>query len=90
MTARAPKNWKDALRIAVGLLMLALGVLGLFLPVLQGILFLLAAGLLLAPYSPWVQRLLDRARRRYPRAFARTRKMRMKLRRRLGTGGNAR
>lgn len=90
MSARSIRTWRDGLRVTAGLVLLCLGLLGLFLPVLQGILFLLAAGLLLAPYSPWVQRLLDRARRRYPRVFARVRKMRTKLRRRLGTGDDVR
>lgn len=83
MTARSPQNWKDALRISAGLVMLVLGVLGLVLPVLQGILFLLVSGFLLAPFSPPIQRVLDWARHRYPRLFARAHRVRERLRHRF-------
>jgi uncharacterized membrane protein YbaN (DUF454 family) len=83
MTARPPQNWKDVLRIVVGLVFLVLGVLGLFLPILQGILFLLVSGFLLAPFSPTIQRILDWARHRYPRLFARAHRFRERLRRRF-------
>jgi len=83
MTARPVLTWRDGLRVTAGVVMLFLGLLGLVLPVLQGILFLLVAGFLLAPYSPFIQRLLDRARRRHPRTFALVRAWRAKLSRRL-------
>lgn len=83
MNVRPIASWRDALRISAGLTMLVLGLLGLFLPVLQGILFLLVSGFLLAPYSPTIQRVLDRTRRRYPRTFARARAVRARLGRRL-------
>jgi uncharacterized membrane protein YbaN (DUF454 family) len=44
-----------------------LGVLGLFLPVLQGILFLLVGLYLLSHTSPWAARLLVRLKERFPR-----------------------
>lgn len=84
MIARLVRSWRDIVRVTAGLIMLLLGLLGLVLPVLQGILFLLVAGFLLAPYSPTVQRGLDWARRRYPRVFARGRLIRARLRARLG------
>lgn len=83
MTARPPQNWKDALRITAGLVMLTLGLAGLFLPLLQGILFLLVAGFLLAPFSPPIQRVLDWARHRYPRLFARAHRLRERIHRRF-------
>ena len=43
-----------------------LGVLGLFLPILQGILFLAIGGMLLSMESPTAQRILNRLRTRYP------------------------
>jgi uncharacterized protein len=55
---------------AIGYGFLALGVLGLFLPFLQGILFLLIGLIILAEYAPWAQRLLDHFRERYPKAGA--------------------
>ena len=45
---------------------IVLGVLGLFLPVLQGILFLLIGFILLSRESEWAQRQLDKLRTRYP------------------------
>ena len=44
-----------------------LGIAGLFLPILQGILFILIGLFILSNVSPWAARLLDRIRRRYPR-----------------------
>jgi uncharacterized membrane protein YbaN (DUF454 family) len=48
-----------------------LGVAGLFLPVLQGVLFLAIGLTLLASEYEWARRLLARARARFP-ALART------------------
>ncbi len=45
---------------------LLLGVLGLVLPVLQGVLFLVVGLLLLSRSTPWAERALDRLRRRHP------------------------
>ena len=44
-----------------------LGILGLFLPILQGILFILVGLFILSSVSPWAARLLDRIRKRFPR-----------------------
>jgi uncharacterized membrane protein YbaN (DUF454 family) len=44
-----------------------LGVAGLFLPILQGILFILVGLFLLSSVSPWAARLLDRIKKRFPR-----------------------
>jgi uncharacterized protein len=44
-----------------------LGILGLFLPILQGILFLLIGLSLLSNSSPWAARLLEKARARFPK-----------------------
>jgi uncharacterized protein len=43
-----------------------LGIAGLFLPILQGILFLLIGLALLSNTSPWAARLLVRLRNRFP------------------------
>jgi uncharacterized membrane protein YbaN (DUF454 family) len=43
-----------------------LGILGLVLPVLQGILFLLIGLSLLSQQSPWAARILHRLRERFP------------------------
>ncbi|HEX8186554.1 MAG TPA: PGPGW domain-containing protein [Blastocatellia bacterium] len=44
-----------------------LGILGLFLPILQGILFLLIGLSLLSNSSPWAARLLQKVRERFPK-----------------------
>lgn len=48
------------LRIGVGFALLALGVVGLFLPVLQGVLLLLAGLAVLGRDLPWAKSLTDR------------------------------
>lgn len=57
--------WRGV-KITLGLILLPLGVVGLFLPFLQGVLFLLVAVALLSSEVPFVARLRDRVRRRYP------------------------
>lgn len=57
---------KRILRLVVGWLFMVLGVAGLFLPILQGVLFLGIGLAILAPEWPWAQRQLDRLRHRYP------------------------
>lgn len=51
----------------LGWVFILLGILGLFLPVLQGILFLLIGLYLLSSTSPWAERLLKRLRERFPK-----------------------
>lgn len=53
---------------AVGYGFLTLGVLGLFLPILQGILFILVGLLILARHAAWAHRLLERFRAHHPKA----------------------
>jgi uncharacterized membrane protein YbaN (DUF454 family) len=61
---------KHILRSILGITFLVLGVIGLFLPVLQGILFLVVGLLILAPESRRIRALLKTLRLRYPDAFA--------------------
>jgi uncharacterized protein len=61
---------KRFFRIFFGILCLILGVIGLFLPVLQGILFIIIGLLILAPESKKIQRLLVWLRQKYPAIFA--------------------
>jgi hypothetical protein len=51
---------------ALGYAFLVLGVLGLFLPFLQGILFLLIGLIILARHAPWAERLLGYLREKSP------------------------
>lgn len=55
-----------AIHIA-GWAFILLGIIGLVLPILQGILFILVGLLILSSVSPWAARLLDRLRKRFPR-----------------------
>ena len=61
------KSLKRWLIWCLGWLFIVLGILGLFLPVLQGILFLLIGLYLLSTTSPWAERLLNRLRERFPK-----------------------
>ncbi|MCS6878437.1 MAG: PGPGW domain-containing protein [Geminicoccaceae bacterium] len=57
--------------LALGYGFLALGVLGLFLPVLQGVLFIVVGLLILSRHASWAERLLVRLKARHP-AVAKT------------------
>jgi uncharacterized membrane protein YbaN (DUF454 family) len=50
-----------------GWIFIVLGVLGLFLPILQGILFLAIGAYLLSLESPMARRVINRLRQRYPK-----------------------
>ena len=56
------------IKLFLGWAFVVLGVLGLFLPILQGVLFLAIGFSILAQEQPWAQRLMDRARHRWPHA----------------------
>lgn len=57
---------KTILLQALGYGFLVLGVIGLVLPVLQGILFISIGLIILAKTAPWAGRLLERFRKRHP------------------------
>lgn len=59
------------LRIAAGWIFIILGILGLFLPVLQGILFLIIGLFLLAKDNEWAEKLFAKLKGRYPEVFMR-------------------
>lgn len=67
------------IRIAAGILFLILGVAGLFLPVLQGILFITVGLLLLAPYSRFIRTHIAGLRKRYPKAYHKSQSFKKKL-----------
>ncbi|MGH6912903.1 MAG: PGPGW domain-containing protein [Geminicoccales bacterium] len=58
---------------------LVLGVLGLFLPFLQGFLFILIGLLILAKHAAWAHNLLQRFRERHPKAVERIERAEIKL-----------
>ena len=53
--------------LSLGWFFVFLGILGLFLPILQGILFLLIGFILLSRESEWAKRQLEKLKSRYPR-----------------------
>ncbi len=57
---------KKIIVLAVGWTFIVLGVLGLFLPVLQGILFLIIGLMILSSEYVWAHRVLQKARERFP------------------------
>jgi uncharacterized membrane protein YbaN (DUF454 family) len=59
------------LRYVAAILFLMLGVIGLFLPILQGILFILIGVALLFPRNRYVEQLMAWARKRWPEQAAR-------------------
>ena len=61
------RSLKRYIVLGLGWFFVVLGVLGIFLPVLQGILFLLIGFILLSRESAWVQRQLKKLKSRYPK-----------------------
>ena len=58
------------LRIALGIVFAILGVIGSVLPIMQGWVFFLLAGLVLFPQSRFAIKSLDKIEKRMPRAVA--------------------
>jgi len=62
--------------LLLGWTLIVLGVLGLFLPVLQGVLFLALGLYVLSRESKWARHLFERLRARYPELDRRVRSIR--------------
>lgn len=60
-------------RHILGWIFIALGIVGCFLPILQGVLFLFVGAIILAPEVPFFDRQLHRFSRRYPHVFQKAR-----------------
>ena len=71
-------------RHIVGWPLLLVGVVGLALPFLQGILFIVVALTILAPEVPALRRLVRALRRRYPAVFEKAAEIKFALKRRFG------
>ena len=71
-------------RHIVGWPLLILGIVGLALPFLQGILFIVAALTILSPEVPALRRLIGALRRRYPAVFEKAAEMKEFLKKRIG------
>ena len=61
------RSLKRYVILSLGWFFVFLGILGLFLPILQGILFLLIGFILLSRESEWAKRQLEKLKSRYPR-----------------------
>lgn len=61
---------KKAYRYFFGWFFIFLGIIGLFLPILQGILFLVIGAIILAPLVPFFHRTLVKLENKYPDIFA--------------------
>ncbi len=64
------KTIKRAVVLVVGWAFILLGIAGLFLPVLQGILFLLIGLFILSTEYVWAHNLLQKLKRRFPKIAA--------------------
>lgn len=62
---------KILVRHVFGWFFIFLGVIGLFLPILQGVLFLFIGAIILAPEVPFFQRIIKKLEGKHPRTFAR-------------------
>jgi len=65
---------KAMFRILAGWFFIILGIIGLFLPILQGALFIIIGLLFLAPGNPSIQRLLAKLKKEYPHIFRKLKK----------------
>ena len=77
---------KRALLIATGWLFIVLGVAGLFLPILQGILFLIIGLLILSREYAWAHNLLLRLQSRFPELSKKAIRAGRRLRARIRLG----
>jgi uncharacterized membrane protein YbaN (DUF454 family) len=57
---------RRVLELVLGWSLILLGVAGIFLPILQGVLFILVGLYFISRRSPWAARILDRLKARFP------------------------
>jgi len=67
--------------LVLGWALILLGIIGLFVPILQGILFILLGLWVLSRESQWAHRYLHKMRSRFPAADRRMREWQLKFRR---------
>jgi hypothetical protein len=90
MTSNKPKSkvWR-VVKITLGVALVPLAIVGLFLPFLQGVLFLLVAFALLASEIPLVARFRDRIRARHPGPWREAERLSHWFRSRFGKGAES-
>jgi uncharacterized membrane protein YbaN (DUF454 family) len=75
------RNVRRLATFILGWLLIVLGVVGLALPVLQGVLFILLGFYVLSRESRWARGLFERLRARYPRVDAKLEALKQRFRR---------
>ncbi len=70
---------KKTLMLVIGWFFLILGIVGLFLPILQGVLFIMIGLAILSTRSEKIKRLLKRLEDRYPQHYERVMAWRKKI-----------
>ncbi len=78
------KKIKRAITLTIGGVFILLGIAGLFLPFLQGILFLIIGLAVLSKESKTAHRILQRSKEKYPGIYSKATDWTHKLRRRFG------
>lgn len=66
---------KKVYRYFFGWFFILLGIIGLFLPILQGILFLVIGTIILAPAVPFFSRILVKLENKYPDIFEQAKRL---------------
>lgn len=78
------RQLKRILILGIGSVFILLGIVGLFLPFLQGILFLIVGLVILSKESKTAHRILERWKEKYPALFSKVLEFSKSLKRRLG------
>ena len=81
------KALKNVVVLIIGWIFIGLGILGLFLPILQGVLFILIGLAILSSRSKLIKRFLKHLEERYPHHHERVEIWREKIRRLFGNNG---
>jgi uncharacterized membrane protein YbaN (DUF454 family) len=80
------KALKNVVVLIIGWIFIGLGILGLFLPILQGVLFILIGLAILSSRSKLIKRFLKHLEERYPHHHERVEIWREKIRNWFGKG----
>ena len=80
------KGLKEIGMLIIGWVFIGLGILGLFLPLLQGVLFIMIGLAILSSRSEMVKRFLKHLEERYPQHYNRIEIWREKIRNWFGKG----
>lgn len=71
-TSPPPTGWRAIVRIASGIGLLIVGIIGLILPVMPGWVFVIPGLVILADYFPPIKRLLEWAKTKYAKVRSKT------------------